>query len=1352
METSSHNQSQLADQQSLDRLRMRALQKGKGTVTLPYAVKQDDQIFDWQFYIHYYEDLVNIATYEEAYEHWIVFGQIEGRFPNDTALKEHLSFKALDLPEDFNPEHYLQLNPDIKQRFLKHQYRDIKAIEHYLEHGRHENRPYQSAFDWQFYIQYYDDLKDAKTFEAAYEHWLAFGQQEGRYCSEAKLKDALNKYRLELPESFNYQVYLQLNPDLEARFSTSPYQEAQATEHFLRYGASEGRAYSIDAIAREQLALTVSQIRKKLEIKPPYKISIKICAPNLREGCQWGDFHYAHSLKRAFDQQGHHCRIDCQDTWNTPVALEDDIVIALRGRHRYITKEHQVNFLWLISHPDRVADEELNEYDHVFVASYEYTQKLSKRLTTQVSCMYQCTDATLFNPIETPEVPASEILFVGSSRNVYRPIVRDAINLGINLSIYGPLWEKFVPSSLIKGDYISNDQLCHYYSNCTILLNDHWDTMRQEGFLSNRLFDASGCGTFVITDAVLGLERIFSNCIETYSNPQELKEKILFYSQNKTVRSQKAAEARQIVLTHHTFDHRVKQFLAAFDQLRSLHEIRYQKLNRLLWQDANGVYLQNSIPEKLSIEVVREEAKILQLRFFHANVSSLEHGICNYGFHEAPIFYEWIWRISRKNHKYADFVAKFVASELKLLDSLSASIPGTCGKELPLVSIIMPTFNRAYVIADSIQSVLEQTHKNWKLFICDDGSTDNTKAVVEQFQDERIHYFQLPKANGSSARNFGLKYSSGEYIAYLDSDNIWHPQHLSICIQSLEAKPHAMSCYTGYVDTETIRNKVELKELTCYTFDYYKLLNRNFIDLNSFVHRRCLFDWLSGFDEELPRLQDWDLVLRYTYLFDPVVIETYTVFYRRNVAWNQVTKLFANVDVRSIVQDKIFDFIDRPSSVLQLKQPGNSKVSLLCSTQDQKDWLKVLAIADSLVKVLDVQVVAVSSLDFQRKMQTYSNVKIHWIHGLSSDELSPVQIIREKQCQRQLNQILSAISNTVTLLFTDNSLCLIAAGLAYSFHHQPISILHQHYQKFLRELEDLSNLNYDLSYDRAFFQSLSINNFFNFQSILNQIRTLPLSHFMEIASEKETFDSVAIGSTITDSLSQIIDSKQTDFRVSLGFSTKDYVIAFWEESTNYTADELQNFKAKLNSKQCQVVVLRRLEFGISDQSPGWEIDDIDGLKIVLVKSEQQAIKALMEIDLCVLWGGMDDKSRFQLPLEFIYSLACSCIPIVNTAPTYRELDLLNYCKAIPYKNWSKLIECCRLLLNDPHKLDKLKRNAQRLYSLKFSQKVVREKIKYLIFDSCRRMFQSPLKLQSSAEAALNDGGRTPLFNQINSLT
>jgi teichuronic acid biosynthesis glycosyltransferase TuaG len=119
------------------------------------------------------------------------------------------------------------------------------------------------------------------------------------------------------------------------------------------------------------------------------------------------------------------------------------------------------------------------------------------------------------------------------------------------------------------------------------------------------------------------------------------------------------------------------------------------------------------------------------------------------------------------------------------------------------VSIIMPAYNAEKYIAESIKSVIDQTFKNWELIIIDDGSTDNTKVVVAQYaqNDNRIKYFWQKNGRQGKARNLGLANAKGELIAFLDADDKWEKEKLTI-------------------QFELIRNKgVDLVFSNCYLFD-----------------------------------------------------------------------------------------------------------------------------------------------------------------------------------------------------------------------------------------------------------------------------------------------------------------------------------------------------------------------------------------------------------------------------------------------------------------------------------------------------------------------------------------------------
>ena len=197
------------------------------------------------------------------------------------------------------------------------------------------------------------------------------------------------------------------------------------------------------------------------------------------------------------------------------------------------------------------------------------------------------------------------------------------------------------------------------------------------------------------------------------------------------------------------------------------------------------------------------------------------------------------------------------------------------------VSVIMPTYNRSKVIINAINSVLNQTFKNYELIIVDDGSTDNTEKLIhkkysEQIETGKIKY--IKKANGgvSSARNEGLKNSKKNIIAYLDSDNRWFEHFLETMVQTLHLK-NSNTVYS-IIDVEnTITNRKHFIEVE---YNRKNLLNANFIDLNVFIHKKFIYDQLGGFDESLTRLVDWDLILRYTRLNKPSFVnETLAKYY-----------------------------------------------------------------------------------------------------------------------------------------------------------------------------------------------------------------------------------------------------------------------------------------------------------------------------------------------------------------------------------------------------------------------------------------------------------------------------------------
>lgn len=141
-----------------------------------------------------------------------------------------------------------------------------------------------------------------------------------------------------------------------------------------------------------------------------------------------------------------------------------------------------------------------------------------------------------------------------------------------------------------------------------------------------------------------------------------------------------------------------------------------------------------------------------------------------------------------------------------------------------LVSIVMPSWNTGRFIAESIQSVLNQTYTNWELLIVDDCSTDNTDDVVASFQDERIRYFHNAKNSGAAlTRNRAMQEARGEWIAFLDSDDLWMPDKLEKQLKWMEENGHSFSC-TAYEQIDEEGASLDRTIKTVRKTDYNRLL------------------------------------------------------------------------------------------------------------------------------------------------------------------------------------------------------------------------------------------------------------------------------------------------------------------------------------------------------------------------------------------------------------------------------------------------------------------------------------------------------------------------------------------------
>jgi glycosyltransferase involved in cell wall biosynthesis len=202
------------------------------------------------------------------------------------------------------------------------------------------------------------------------------------------------------------------------------------------------------------------------------------------------------------------------------------------------------------------------------------------------------------------------------------------------------------------------------------------------------------------------------------------------------------------------------------------------------------------------------------------------------------------------------------------------------------VSVLMPTYNGAQRIQESIQSVLNQTFQDFELVIVDDGSEDRTEEVVRSLGAPRVRYIRTEHRGLAAALNTAQQHAGGRYLAYLDDDDVYYPEHLARLVPVLDTSDAAMvysksRLVYGQRDRGTFRPKLDLGTYTD-DYDYDSLHHRCIISTLNVVHRRECMTPLGGFDERLPRCMDWDFWVRLSEQFPIVHRDAFTGEYRHH--------------------------------------------------------------------------------------------------------------------------------------------------------------------------------------------------------------------------------------------------------------------------------------------------------------------------------------------------------------------------------------------------------------------------------------------------------------------------------------
>jgi glycosyltransferase involved in cell wall biosynthesis len=219
-----------------------------------------------------------------------------------------------------------------------------------------------------------------------------------------------------------------------------------------------------------------------------------------------------------------------------------------------------------------------------------------------------------------------------------------------------------------------------------------------------------------------------------------------------------------------------------------------------------------------------------------------------------------------------------------------------------MISVIIPTFNRAGFLKEAVRSVLDQDYfrardgeRRFEIIVIDDGSTDSTGSVVRSFACD-IQYVYQENRGVSAARNLGLQHAKGDFIAYLDSDDLWKRDKIRVQMSLLNTVPRAMMCYTEEI---WIRNGVFVnpkrrhRKYSGWIFD--KVLSLCLISLSSALFRREVFEEVGLFDEALPVCEDYDFGIRLTHRY-PVYFLTRPLIVKRGGHKDQLSQKYWGMD------------------------------------------------------------------------------------------------------------------------------------------------------------------------------------------------------------------------------------------------------------------------------------------------------------------------------------------------------------------------------------------------------------------------------------------------------------------------
>lgn len=315
-------------------------------------------------------------------------------------------------------------------------------------------------------------------------------------------------------------------------------------ETFIRSQEKKGACGGMPLLATHQKL-------KQLSAKDKYRIQIISFSDfetNEERRLRWGDYWVKWELQKEFEKLGH-----------IVVDKDPDIFLHLFGVPIKGLPEAAYKIIWIHSHPDMVSPEILRQYDQIYCLSPPFLRKIGEWGFKAELLVGGTAKTPLKRELNY------DIVFVGNAKGPSgRKIIRDLGKTSYELKVWGEGWENILPPENYGGLYYENERLPELYASSRIVLNDHHEDMRKEGFLNPRILDVFASGGFVISDDIKGLEDLFGEALITYKNAEELKDLINFYIEHPGER-ERIIKKGQAVALQFTFSRMVEQILSHFD-------------------------------------------------------------------------------------------------------------------------------------------------------------------------------------------------------------------------------------------------------------------------------------------------------------------------------------------------------------------------------------------------------------------------------------------------------------------------------------------------------------------------------------------------------------------------------------------------------------------------------------------------------------------------------------------------------------------------------------------------------------------------------------------------------------------